>query len=150
MAERAPTYLACRPHLLPVTEQRQTSCPSYLAVVVATVRVASCRASRRQRSASYPYRVKAVVLHLASSFGSSSVAFPSSIAASAACSFDFVDSSRLASSYAAFAVASSSFVATSFALVEGSVLVAAALEVAYRLPLGCPASCPRHRLALLP
>ena len=149
MAEQAPTYLACRPHLLPVTEQRQTSCPSYLAVV-ATVRVASCRASRRQRSASYPCRVKAVVLHLASSSGSSSAAFPSSIAASAACSFDSVDSSHLASSYAAFAVASSSFVATSFALAKGSVLVAAGLAAACRLPLGCPTSCPRRRLVLLP
>ena len=117
MAEREPTYLACRPHLLPVTEQRQTSCPSYLAVV-ATVRVASCRASRRQRSASYPCRVKAVVLHLASSSGSSSAAFPSSIAASAACSFDFVGSIHLASSYATFTAASSSFVATSFALAD--------------------------------
>ena len=132
MAEQAPTCLACRPHLLPVAEQRQTSCPSYLAVV-ATVKVASCRASRRQRSASCPCRVKAVVLHLASSSGSSFAASPSSTAASAAYSFDF-EGSNLTSSYATFAVASSSFVARSFAFAEGSVPVATALEVACRLP----------------
>ena len=146
MAERAPTYLACRPHLLPVAELR-TSCPSFL-VVVATVRVASCRASRRQRSASYPCRVKAVVLHLASSFSSSSDAFPSSIAASAASTFDFVGSNLLTSSYAAFVIASSSFVAKSFAFAEGSVPVAVAFEAACQLPLGYLTSCLRRHLAL--
>ena len=146
MAEQAPTYLACRPRLLPVAELR-TSCPSFL-VVVATVRVASCRASRRQRSASYPCRVKAVVLHLASSFGSSSAAFPSSIAASAAFTFDFAGSNLLTSSYAAFAVASSSFVAKSFAFVEGSVLAAVAFVAACRLPLGYLTSCLGRLLAL--
>ena len=133
MAERVPTYLACRPHLLLAAELRQTSCPSFL-VVVATVRVASCRASRRHCSASYPCRVKAAVLHLASSSDSSSAAFPSSTAAAATCSFDFMGSSLLTCSYAAFVVATSSFATTSFALAMGFVLMAASVEVACRLP----------------